>query len=156
MKQNGRLAAILDWIAKQNDKHMYVVLLCLCVKFEKNQSRHVCVKAQDMKIFKQNGRQSAILDWIAKQNDVHMYVKVLCHCAKFERIPFRHVRDTTPDARTHTRTDRRMLARTHGNQTISPSNVDISQQSAMNILLVITVKLQGSYSCLEAGIFHFI
>ena len=69
-----------------------------------------------MKKFKQNGRQSAILDWIAKQNDVHMYAMVLCHCAKFERILFRHVRDTTPDARTHGRTD----ARTHGTQIISP------------------------------------
>ena len=45
IKQNGRQAAILDWIAKQNEVHMYVVLPGHFVKFEKISSRHECVMA---------------------------------------------------------------------------------------------------------------
>ena len=49
LKQNGRLAAILDWIAKPNDMYMYDVVPCCCVKCEKILSWHVCVMAQYMK-----------------------------------------------------------------------------------------------------------
>ena len=42
----------MDWIAKQNDVHMYDVEPCPCVKFEIIMSRHVCVMAQDMKKMK--------------------------------------------------------------------------------------------------------
>ena len=40
-KQNGRQSAILDWIAKQNDVHMYAMVLCHCAKFEQIPFRHV-------------------------------------------------------------------------------------------------------------------
>ena len=48
LKQNGRLAAILDRITKQIDVHMYDLVSCPCIKFETNQSRHVQVVALDM------------------------------------------------------------------------------------------------------------
>ena len=36
-QQNGRQAAILDRIAKKIDVHVYVIVYCLCAKFEQNQ-----------------------------------------------------------------------------------------------------------------------
>ena len=34
LKQNGRLAAIFDWITKQNNIHMFYVVPCPCVKHQ--------------------------------------------------------------------------------------------------------------------------
>ena len=39
--KNGCLAAILDRIAKKIDVHVYVIVYCLCAKFEQNQFRDV-------------------------------------------------------------------------------------------------------------------